>query len=206
MAPKVYRSLQKACSKQPDLHQAHKTSEEQAAALDPIPPCCQRRTEALSAHPSGSRALLISGTAYLCPFHSRHGAGGNSVPCIPEHPSIPESDGNLAEREGGDVPSESGVTLEGSSGGLRQRSQPAAVTAVRTRTSPAMRRARTGMREAARTRCQQRRGCPAPPQPVTPSKDGDGEQLPPASAGGTAQVGFHLPWAGAARRGRKKSR
>lgn len=75
------QSLQKPCSKQPDLHHAHKTSEEQAAALDPIPPCCQRRTEALSAHPSGSRALLISGTAYLCPFHSRHGAGGNSSPC-----------------------------------------------------------------------------------------------------------------------------
>lgn len=43
----------------------------------------------------------------------------------------------------------------------------------------------------------------APPQPVTPSKDGDGKQLLSAAAAETTQVGFHPPWAATAPHGRK---
>lgn len=55
MAPKVCRHLQ--APRSPSCSQ---TPEEQAAALDPVPPWCQRHMEALSLHPSRFQALLIS--------------------------------------------------------------------------------------------------------------------------------------------------
>lgn len=98
---KLARNLQGAASS-PSRSQ---TSQEQAAALDPIPAWCQRHREALSLHPSRCRHRA----SLSLPQHSRGTRKLLSVPSFPEHP---RARWNLTEREGGTIPSNSSVLLQ----------------------------------------------------------------------------------------------
>lgn len=152
-------------------------------------------------------SLPISGTAYLHPSHGSHQANENSSPCplFPEHPRVRW---NLAERDRGNMLSKSGVisqlALRGA--GSSELGTPWLSAGERGPLSPCHPRCSERTRGrgggSASHAMSEHGGCSLPA--VTPSRDSDSEQLPSASAQGqTAQVGFHLPRAGAAPHGRK---
>lgn len=199
MAPKVCRHLQ--APRSPSGSQTPRRAG-----------CCSWPSSSLVPEAHGgiiTASLQISGTAYLCPFHSSHEAEWNSSQC-PLFPSIPESDETwLSVNEGTSsqkarwfykqalqraASSEFDTPLQ--SAGVRGPPPP--------RDAP-MRWAHAGIRQrrGPDTRCQRQRRCSF--SACHTFKGRRRKKLPPASAEQetTSQVGFHLPWAGTTPHGRK---